>query len=99
MRAAYYGEAERALLFGFNQCRRARARSGGSAFGGFALDAAELFGVCQDKIHMLSVQILAELVEEGLGFGSWTAYFIKSEHLAGHLAAVVQCYSHAVVYL
>ena len=57
MRASYNRKAKGSLFFGFDERRSAGARGGG-AFGGLALDAAEFFGVCENEIHVLLIDIV-----------------------------------------
>lgn len=75
MGTADNGEAEGAFLFALDGGRRGLARPRRGGLGLFAADAAELFGVGENKVHVL----------------------VKGEHLAGHLAAVVERDAHAVV--
>lgn len=74
MCAANDGETQGTFLLLLNGLGGRRcARSGG--LGLLALDASELFGIGEDKVHVL----------------------VESEHLAGHLAPVVQRDAHPEV--
>lgn len=62
MCAANDSKAQSTLFFGLDEDRSGSARGCSGAFGRFALDAAEFFSVCQDKIHVLRIISLIDLL-------------------------------------